>query len=316
VGLRDALDPLPRDYVRIVGARGALVVRGDYRSALLAAGLGPDGDGRVSTGDLAGRKPLGELVLGSERLVVRNFHHGGILRWLNGTRFGDPARPFDELRLAALLAERGLATPTVIAARARRAPVFGWRLTLITRRVEGAIDSSHALEELRERAEPGPVAWRLFETLGAFVGECHRIGFRHTDLTPRNMLVERSVLAGQSARVWILDLDRCDLVDGLDDDARRRVLGRLWRYVSRRDPRPRSGERPVLSRTRVVRFLRAYRIALSGTSAGWREDWRAVERVERRGSLLHRLGWRLEALFGAGPETRDGRTVRSPRRSP
>ncbi len=305
--LRETLARLPEGYDVVEGERGILAVLASHRDALVASGHGPDGGRVAPASDLAGRRALGELVVGdNERLVVRRFHHGGLLRWMNDERFGEPERPFEELILSFELARRGIATPTVVAARAQRARP-GWRLALITKRVEGATDASHVLARVGTGELPAPVAERVFAALGAFVGELHGAGLVHTDLTPRNMLVDDTLLATDGGGgVWVLDLDRCGLRDALTDDERRASLARLLRYVLRRDELS-----AALTRPRVARFLRAYRAALGGDAiergSEWRADWRAIAREGGRVSWVHRIGWTLENAAGGGPETRDGR---------
>ena len=77
------------------------------------------------------------IEAGGERWIVRRFHHGGIVRLLGERWFPDPARPFRELVLAHALRAAGLPTPRVVAARCFRSAPFGWRLALISTRIEG-----------------------------------------------------------------------------------------------------------------------------------------------------------------------------------
>jgi hypothetical protein len=146
----------------LAGARG--LRRGPARAGLRAGG----GEARPSS-DLAGRRPLGELLAGDQRLVVRRFQHGGMLRWMMGRRFADPERPFRELVLSARLEELGIATPRVVA-RARGAPARGFALDLVTLRVEGAIDLAEWLEALREGRESARARRAVPRTAGTCVG--------------------------------------------------------------------------------------------------------------------------------------------------
>lgn len=309
--LRAALESLPTGFEVVRGRRGLLVVRAPYREALLDAGLGPDERRSLPPSDLAGRVTLGEVSMGAERLLVRPYEHGGLLRWSNRRRFADPTRPLTELAHAEALERRGIDTPLGVGARLQRAPGLGWNLALVTRRVEGTLDVERALRRLLEQVDGGPRIDRLVDAVGAFVGRLHAEGFEHTDLTPRNLLVEERWLATGVARprLWLLDLDRCAFRDPLADEARHAVLARLLRYLVRRDV----GAPKLLSRTRCARFLAAYARArdgerydgaAAGRSAceGWRELWQAVGRRQRRTAGFHRLGWRLEELFGADAE--------------
>ena len=306
MSLRARLRELPAAYEVVEAARGVLAVHRDYRERLLAAGFRPDGDPVWTPSGLAGRRPLGAIELDGERLVVRRFHHGGLLRWLFDERFRRPERPFEELLLAHELTQRGIDTPLVIAARAWRAAP-GWRLALCTRRVEEGIDASFALERVRtDPSFPPEARARLFGTVGEFVGRLHAAGLVHGDLTPRNLLLEERALTRGNGRVWILDLDRSELRATLSDEERCRILARLLRYVQRRQLPARAGGR-WFGTGDVARFLRGYQRGLGREESRWRLDWRRIERHERRARLAHRVSWFLEELFGGGPETRDGR---------
>jgi len=298
MGLRAALASPPDGYEVVRGRRGVLVVERARRERLERAGFGPDGGEALAASDLSGRSPLGAIDAGPERWIVRHHHHGGALRILGERLYLDPARPFHELDLSERLRLSGIATPRVVAARAVRDRPFGWRLALVTVRVEGASEVAVELERVR-RGELGARARaRLFRLVGAHVGTLHRAGFAHADLTPRNVLLTR-----EPDLAWILDLDRGRL-GGLDDGARRDNLWRLYRSVRRREARGRS----FLTRADYRRFLAGYGEAL-GRAASWRADWGAIVARERWRGPLHRLGWFVEEHLGSGPEARDGGAV-------
>ncbi len=294
---------LPADYVVREDRRGVLAVRREYAQLLEAAGYGAGGGERLEQSDLSGRRPLFELNLDGERLVVRRFHHGGALRWMTGARYADPARPFRELQVSAALAEGGLATPTVVAARALRAPVGGWFLDLVTRRVEDTLDLAEWLERLRGGDVPFERRRRTVRGAGEFVGRLHAFGLVHPDLNPRNLLLNDGALAGEEPRLWVLDLDRAVLRRPVEAAARRRNLRRLLRALLRREGR---GAR-FFWRTDLRRFLAGYGVGLG--DAVWKEEWRSVQADLERHSPAHRIWWRVEQAFGGGPDTRDGRAA-------
>ena len=283
------------------GPGGFFAVSAEHADRFDALGFSLTDDGALTTSDLAGRHPLGELETGGLRFVVRRYRHGGVLRWLTGVRFLDPERPFRELRLARALAERGVRTPEVVAARAQRRAPFGYWLDLVTRRVEGSSDLAVVLEQMR-RAELGRDARNaLFRAVGAFLGELHALGFEHVDLTPRNLLVERASLDACAPRLWVLDLDGCALGERLEGERRDANLGRLLRALLRRERRGRA----FLNRSDYARFARAYAAAVGG-GASWKRVWTGVRARYERTLLLHRVGWWFEVALGGGPETRDG----------
>ena len=286
---------LPSDCEVIHGRRGTLARRRDERRALDAVGFGPEGGERLVPSDLAGRHRLGGFTDSGVRYAVRHFSHGGLLRFLTGRRFADPARPFRELIHAEALTAAGIPTPAVVAARAIRARPFGFHLALVTRRVEGTVDLARALERLGAGEGGSAVRHGLVRAAGELVGRLHGLGFLHADLHPKNMLVEEGGLRGGAVRLWVLDLDRSAIHPHLSDAQRRGNLGRLLRSVRRAESRG----RPWWGPGDMARFLVSYRRAAALPPAGWREDWRDIALAGARTGPWHRLGWRLERLFAA-----------------
>jgi hypothetical protein len=296
--LRAVLDSLPEGYELLRGRRGWLACERGARETLLSAGFGPDGGEVLSPSDLSGRGPLFSIAAGSERWIVRHFHHGGVLRLLGERLFLEPSRPFEELVLAHALRAAGLPTARVVAARSVRALPFGWRLALVSARIEDGTTAAAVLARLR-RGELAPLArHRFLATLGGLVGRLHAAHFLHADLTPRNLLLSSELASG-----WVLDLDRGRRLAALPDLVRRDNLRRLYRYLSRREART-----PCLTRADYLRFLSAYGRAL-GQATDWRADWRAILRRDRLHGPVHHLGWWLEERLGDGLERRDRAAV-------
>lgn len=273
------------------GRRGWLAFEVPARAVLAAAGFDPDGSERLPASELVGRAALGSIEAGSERWVVRRFHHGGLLRALGEHLFLDPARPFRELVLAERLRSAGLATPRVVAARAVRSLGLSWRLTLVSVRVEGLRDGQTLLDELDRGTLARSDRRALLAAAGTLVGRLHGAGFVHADLTPNNLLLDA---AGGPA--WVLDLDGGRFVPALRAEQRHANLRRLQRAVEKR-ARRRAGGRSLLTRGDLRRFLAAYGGAL-GTDPDWKADWRGIARQERRAGRWHRLVWWLEERLG------------------
>ena len=300
--MSDRAPALPEGYVLRRGRRGVLVAREELVEGLIELGFGPDGTAPPPSPDLSGRGRLGELQLAGERLVVRRYTHGGLLRWLTGARFADPGRPLHELELAERLLRAGIPTLRVVATRTQRAPGFGFHLELVTRRLEGVHDLAEWLESLRAGEVGVAERRRVFEACGELVGRLHAQGFLHADLHPRNVLMDAQ------GELLVIDLDRSRFTERLDDGERRDNLRRLLRAVLRREERGRR----FLSRADLRRFLRGYARGLGQAASDWRTDWRAIERDRRRNALWHRLGWWAEGSLAGGPGRRDGRaSVRS-----
>jgi len=281
------LDRLPRSYTVVESPGGMAALHRDLADAFTAAGYGPDHVGPLQPSDLAGRKPLFELRIGGERFVVRRFSHGGLLRWLTGARFMDPQRPFRELVLADALAREGFATPQVVAARARRSKAGGWRLDVVTRRIEGACNVAQALAKLVAPGVGGRARRRLLEACGRLVRRMHDAGFLHADLTTSNLLLRDGERVGERPELLILDLDRSVLAPEPVTRAERVAnLARLLRHVERRRI---DGDLPVLT-TDYARFLAAYE-----PDARARAELREAVRAAHAKSLrVHAVGWAAE----------------------
>jgi 3-deoxy-D-manno-octulosonic acid kinase len=287
---------LPPGYDVVQSTGALLAVHRAYGAGLLAAGFGPDTDGPMRESSLAGRKPLFEIATGADRYLVRRFSHGGLLRFLTGSRFRDPMRPFHELALAHELGRRGIATADVVAARARSLRGGGFALDLVTRQIPDTLDLGFVLSKAGQGEVRARDLRRLAVELGALVRRLHDAGFLHADLTLNNVLASADSLSGAAPKLWILDLDRARIEPALTDAERRKNLTRLYRFVARRDGR---AGRP-LRRSDFARFFRGY----DPDRTRWKSDWRAISAAEGAARAVHSLGWGLEGVFGRSRDPR------------
>lgn len=231
---------------------------------------------------LAGRAPLEELGGGC---LVRRLRHGGLLRFATRERYLDPARPFVEAALSARLARAGVPTAAVVAARAQRLFACGWRLEIVVRRVDDALDLGRLMESARAARLRLPR--RLLRATGELARRLHDLGFEHADLQPNNLLVQG---APESGRLVLLDLDGSRFHESMGEERRAKNLARLARFVARREAR----DGACLSRSDWLRALAGYEPGL----AERRRMVRLVRARARRSWWLHRLGWMLERLRG------------------
>lgn len=315
------LDELPPDVRVEEGPRSFLAVRSSAAEALGRAGFDGSGGEVTQVAGESGRRPLREIRQDDARFLVRRLHHGGLLRWVTGDRYADPARPFQELLVSQRLTEAGIPTPEVVAARAIRArgplgPVgrVGWYLDVVTRRVDGAQDGGVWLERLRRGDLDRVQRATILRALGTLVGELHRLGLDHPDLQQRNLLVRAPAAGERSPAVWVLDLDRAALRTPLPEENQVAQLERFLRAVLRQE----AGGRACLAATDFARFLAAWRAARgpSGTDpdsassarADRRRMVRAVLALQRRTRGSHAASGALERVFGASPAERDRRS--------
>ncbi len=272
------------------GPEGRLAIARRFAPGLRGAGYGLASDAATRTSALSGRRALLELATPDGTFLVRRFTHGGLLRFLTRDRFGDAERPFRELWVASRLARAGVRTPEVAAARARRAPLAGWRLEIVTRRIEGAVDLDAIAARVRGGGIDRRTAGRIAASFGRLVRAMHDAGCLHADLTTKNALVLESSLASERPETAILDLDRARIEVAPSFEARTENLARLLRYV-RKTART-SG--PAFTAADGARFLAAYETDRERRGA----YARAIARAESRGRAYHGIGRALERLFG------------------
>lgn len=245
---------LPAEYGVQRAPEGVLAVLKSYYEDLQALGYGVRTDGERRPSQLQGRGNLEEFHLPRGILVIRRFRRGGWARWASRDRFLNPERPLQEIQLSVRLRELGFCTPLVVAGRAQRVGILGYRLEVVTEHVASDGSLGQLLRkawerqgEERERALRA-LPWRPF---GALVRRLHDAGFLHSDLQPENFLWR-----SHDASLVILDLDRSRFPASgrWSEEALAQNLWRLWRYVLRRDAQ---GPQ-VLGAGHYLRFLRAY----------------------------------------------------------
>jgi tRNA A-37 threonylcarbamoyl transferase component Bud32 len=286
------LDELPPGYFVEEAPGGVLALSIDYARQLHGIGFGPEEDGELETSDLHGRNPLFEYDLGDERLVMRRYSHGGLLRWATGARFLDPERPFRELILGDALRRSHISTPLVVAARARPAMGGGWYLDLVTRRVEDSSDFGAVIEAVRRGELSESTRAKAIWALGDLLRRLHSFGLLHADLQPRNLLVRNSALAGEGEdkmKIWVIDLDRSAFVESLSTPERLNNLRRLFRAINRRDIKGGG----FLRRVDFVRFFRAY----DPDGERWKKDWRRIDSDHGKRGIFHAFGQFFERTF-------------------
>jgi 3-deoxy-D-manno-octulosonic acid kinase len=145
-----------------------------------------------------GRGGIAILGHGRGDLALRHYRRGGWAARLSADRYlytGEPCvRSFRELRLHALLVERGLPVPVPVAALYRRRAA-AYEADLITVMIPDA-------QSLASRLVAGTVPLPAWFAVGACLRRFHRAGFDHADLNAHNILVA----AGDA--VHLVDLDR------------------------------------------------------------------------------------------------------------
>ena len=222
---------VPRGFVQIEQGPLTLVLHQDYCERLLQCGIGdPERLCAQQTGRMhAGRgvMPVIELDSSSERIVVRKYRRGGLVRFLNADLYCGPRRSFNELAVTLRAAQAGIPVADVVGALSLH--VYGplYRHYLVSRELTNCCDLPTWFQE-RTGAD---------EDIGALVrgvADCirhmHDSGFYHGDLNLKNILVSRADVR----QLFIIDWDKSIHTQGsLGVDERQRNVVRFCRSAGK-----------------------------------------------------------------------------------
>lgn len=281
----NTMPPLPEDYAFITRGRAAIVVHERYRDGLLAQGIdNPDlllrsaGPG----GPAAGRGAVPRLPVEGhpdERMMVRRYLRGGLLRFINRDLYLDGRRAFRELAVTAAAGRSGVPTAEVIAAVSIRAAGCWHRCFLFSKELPGCVDLPAYLLRRAEAASFAADKRAALERAARVVRLMHDRGFFHADLNMKNILVQ----TGTPERLFIIDWDKSRRHERLDDGLRRQNAVRFCRSLAKLA----AAGLPADARDAEA-FLRAYRDDGRFAEECLRSLQRTVARRRRLWALQHR----------------------------
>jgi 3-deoxy-D-manno-octulosonic acid kinase len=177
----------------------------------------PGADREAPPVPVGGRGSVRVFDTSAGTVVLRQYLRGGMARHVSRDRYlwigAERTRGFRELRILAMLLDRGLDVPAPVAARYWRHGL-AYRASLLMRWIP---HTRTLAEVLRGGGDPLPV---LTATMDA-IARLHARGVWHADLNASN------VLADADGRVWLIDFDRAQA--GVADRAR--LAGNLDRLL-------------------------------------------------------------------------------------
>lgn len=152
-------------------------------------------------------------------IVVRQYRHGGLGRFLSGGRFFSKSRFLSELKLHEVVRELGVPTASALAVIVVKAPastfINGY---YVTRRLSGAI----GLPEFLGKSDSLTRLKSAF-MIGAYLRKLHDHGIFYTDMHVKNILV------GSSGELFFIDFDKARLEPAPLSGRRRRA--NLYRFI-------------------------------------------------------------------------------------
>ena len=234
---------------------------------------------------LRGRTPLLSIDLGTgEKMVVRHYTHGGLLRLLTRDLYLFGSRSFQELALTEEIRSAGIPTVQPIGAVHHRVFPCFYKAYLMSLEIPQSRDAAkYLLETGPHPSREGLIKKRtVIRSAGRLVLQFHRSGFFHSDLQLKNILVAGDV-------PHLIDFDRSYRKAGLTLREKVSNLLRLNRSIEK-------WKRLGLPLTRTDRWR--FFLAYSGGDPEVREALRKRLRTNGIRFCAHRWMWTLQKYFG------------------
>jgi 3-deoxy-D-manno-octulosonic acid kinase len=276
--------PIPASFTMLKKGNVFLLLREDYRDFLLQQGIDEIetylAKHRETASYLRGRTIHPSIPLkGGERMVLRHYSHGGLLRFFTRDLYLIGSRSFQELALTEEIRSSGIGTVQPVGAMHRCFLTPFYRAYLMSLEIPGAKDMVHYLQDIgpQPAGETLVAKRKIIRSAGSLLRKFHQAGFFHADLQLKNLLVT-------DGKVLIIDLDRSYRKPSLSAQERVKNLLRLNRSA---DKWKRYGL-PVSLRDRW-RFFLAY----AESDQEIRETLRRALRTYSIRSFFHRLRWSL-----------------------
>jgi len=281
---------IPTSFSLIRKGKVFLLLKEEYTNLLLAQGIGDLRTflkkSRQTAHYLKGRTLHPSIPFDDgNRMVLRQYSHGGLLRALTRNLYLFGARSFRELTLTEEIRSSGVPTISPIGAIHHAIFFPFYQAYFLSVEIPHAVD---LIQYLNEMAAPLSIERisskrKTIRSVGLLIRQFHQAGFFHTDLQLKNILV-----AGEQP--LLIDFDRSYRKPTLSVKERMRNLLRLNRSAEkwRRHGLP-------LTRTDRWRFFLAY----AGEDRKIRETMEKTLRASSLRFLFYRLGWTIEKILGA-----------------
>jgi tRNA A-37 threonylcarbamoyl transferase component Bud32 len=219
---------IPHGYRFLREGRREILIRDGYEARLRRAGLlapsqlweKPHQPSRVS-----GRGEVLVIPCGRDRVAVRKYRHGGLLRRVTGNLFFFGSRPLQELMATEEAGTAGVPTLKILAAIRERRWGGSYRGYLITAFLPSAIDMIAFLEQSHADHERTAV----IKKAAAAVKTMHKRGIYHADLHLKNFLVDEA----KKSIVYVIDFDKSTIASHLNAGRRMKNLMRLDRSAEK-----------------------------------------------------------------------------------
>jgi len=251
---------------------------------------------------------------GTERFVIRDYRHGGLLGKLFGGVFFKENRPLNEIYISEIASQRGVPSAEVIAITKRRLWGIFYKAKFISKEIDGALD----IIEFLKKSSPAfiqrykkPIIFALVK----LIRNMHDAGISHADLHLKNILLKKD--SNGEFTAYIIDLDKSVVLNKLNIQQRIKNLLRLdrsfvkLRWFSGKDYKSKVpvslDDKPgeslnqkiaTISKTDRIRFFKAYMLYDRAID----KNWKMYIRRYYSHHSLHKFWWRVSGLSRSNPE--------------
>ncbi len=279
--------PIPSSFSLIKKGKVSFLIKEEYKNLLLQQGI-EDFEiflkkNRQSSNYLKGRALHPSIpIRDGERVVLRQYFHGGLLRTFTGSLYLFGSRSFQELALTEEIRSCGIPTVQPIAAIYRFILWPLYQAYLLSLEIPHSKDLIQYFQEIRTRPSRENIVLKrkTIRSAGLLLRIFHQSGFFHADLQLKNILVTGDQL-------FLIDFDRSYRKRTLSIRERMKNLLRLNRSVEKW----RNLGLPI-NRTDRWRFFLAY----AGEDVTIRKAMKRAIRTYSIRHLFYRCGWLLEKI--------------------
>ncbi len=246
---------IPPEFDLIKQENKTFILRKDLAAQLLDLDVGNlwdwTNDPEKEVQYYKGRIPAAAVTLpieGGLRVVLRRYHHGGVLGHFQKDRYLFSFPPLKEIAACAFAHDQGVPAVEILGAVQERVGLFN-RIYLITKHLPEGSDLGEFFRKQYER-----VNWRekhqIIEETGKLIRKMHNEGLFHSDLHLKNIYMSQQ---NGTKQFYLLDFDKAHVVPNLSKEMRLKNLLRLERYLAKY-----FSETSIFTASDRIRFLRAY----------------------------------------------------------
>lgn len=231
-----------------------------------------------------------------ERLIIRNYRHGGLFGKLFGGIFYNEKRPVNEIAVNEIALKKNVPSAEVVAIIKRRLWGSFYKADFVSREIPDAVDliqfiTESSLRSLQRCKKP------IIHVLAGLLRNMHDAGIFHADLHLKNILVKHD--RNGEFRAYIIDLDKSVVTEKLSIDRRMKNLLRLdrsvekLRWLSGKTDTSLNQKTGSISTIDKIRFFKSYML----NGAALDKDWKKYIQQHHTRHDIHKFWWRISRYF-------------------